>query len=143
MPASGFHVEIHGLRELRADLRRIDRQLPRDLNKRIKREAEPVRAEAARLAPRSSRPRPASDPVRLADSLKVGVRGSRVVIYSRRTGATTIHYGGRHPLFGNRSRWFQQQPTLFIAKAAEARAGGIERAIAREVETLMRSAGFH
>lgn len=127
-------VEVEGLRELRRDLKAIDAKLPRELNKQIKRTAEPMRAEAARNAPRRTG--------QLAASLKVGTSGSRVRIYSRKPGASVVHWGGRHPLFGNRQRWYTQQPNPFIVRAAERRAGGLERDIAHVVESLMRNAGF-
>lgn len=134
MSPSRVHVEIQGMRQLRADLKRIDKTLPRQLTQTIKRAAEPIRREAAVLAPRRTGV--------LAASLKVGTSGSRVRIYSRAPGAKVIHWGGRHPLFGNRNHWYQQQPSLFIVKAAQHQAGRVERDIARSVETLMRSAGF-
>lgn len=134
MPQSGFHVEVHGLQQLRRDLKVIDKKLPRELNKTIKAAAEPVRAQAAALAPYRTGATRAS--------LKVGTRGSKVVIYSRRPGASVIHWGGRHPLFGDRSHWFQQRPSMFISRAATSHAGSIERDVARVVEQVMRDAGF-
>jgi hypothetical protein len=127
-------VQVDGLRELRRDLKQIDRTLPRKLNAEIKRGAEPMRAEAARLAPKRTG--------RLAASLKVGTSGSRVRIYSRRSGASVVHWGGRHPLFGNRNRWYTQQPNPFITRAVAHQAGRLERDIAHAVEALMRNAGF-
>jgi hypothetical protein len=78
-----------------------------------------------------------------APSLKVGTRGSRVVIYSNRSGAGVIHWGGRHPLFGNRDRWFAQKGDEAIPRAAVKFVVRTERDVARVVERTMRSAGFH
>lgn len=127
-------VRVDGLRELRRDLKQIDATLPRKLNAEIKRAAEPMRAEAARNAPRRTG--------RLAASLKVGTAGSKVRIYSKRDGASVIHWGGRHPLFGNRQRFYAQKANPFIARAAERGAGSLERDLAHAVEALMRNAGF-
>jgi hypothetical protein len=135
------HVEIRGLRTLRSDLRRIDRTLPSKLNRQLKQAAGPMRDEAARLAGRSKINRPGY--VHFADSLKVGTRGSRVVIYSNRSGAGVIHWGGRHPLFGNRDRWYAQKGNEAIPRAAVKFVVQTERDVARVVERTMRSAGFH
>jgi hypothetical protein len=137
----GFHVEVDGLKQLRRDLKAIDRTLPAKLNRELKQAAGPMRDEAARLAGRSSIHRPGY--VHFADSLKVGTRGSRVVIYSNRTGAGVIHWGGRHPLFGNRDRWYAQKGNEAIPRATMKFVVRTERDLARVVERTMRSAGFH
>lgn len=127
-------VRVDGLRELRRDLKQIDRTLPRQLNAEIKRAAGPMRSEAAHLAPKRTG--------RLAASLKVGTSGSKVRIYSRRSGASVVHWGGRHPLFGNRQRFYQQKANPFLVRAAERNAGQLERDLAHAVESLMRNVGF-
>lgn len=93
-----------------------------------------------RLAPRSKINRPGYKHV--ADTIKVGARGSTLALYSRRTGAGIIHYGGRHPLFGDRTRWYPQRPTLFLPRAVARFAPQIERDAAATVERVMRDAGF-
>lgn len=128
-------VRVEGLRELRRDLKAIDRKLPAQLNKRLKVAAEPVRRDAAALAPRRSG--------RLAASLKVRSSGSRILIASSLPYAKTIHFGGRHPLFGNRDRWYTQEARPFISIAAARHADHIENALFDVVEDLMTSAGFH
>lgn len=134
---AGASVEVKGLRELRRDLKRIDRDLPREINQELKRAGEPVLREAKRLAPRSTVPGP-----HVADSLKIGTRGSRLIIYSRHPGVKTIHFGGRHPLFGNRGYWYDQKPTLFIPRAAERHQRETLRRISDTIEREMRRAGF-
>jgi hypothetical protein len=132
--ASGPQVQVHGLRELRRDLKRIDKTLPRELNRRLKKAAEPIRRDAARIAPQRSG--------KLARSLKVGTRGSRVIVYSRLPYANIVHWGGRHPLFGNKDRWYPQKGTMFVVKAAALHVRDVENAIADSVEGLMLDAGF-
>jgi HK97 gp10 family phage protein len=133
MPVGG-QVRIDGLRELRRDLKAIDKKLPRELNQRLKKVAEPIRADAAIRAPRRTG--------RLAGSLKVRTSGSKVFIGSRLPYARIIHYGGRHPVFGNRERWAFQPPRPFIEQAARGRAHQVENEIFDAVEDLMKKAGF-
>jgi hypothetical protein len=135
------HIEVHGLRQLRRDLRTINRTLPTRLNRQLKASADPIRQEAAAMAPRSRINR-GGGYVHFADSLKVGTRGSRVVIYSRKPGANVIHWGGRHPLFGNRDRWYAQQGNRVIPRAVARNVVRIERDVAATVERTLRTAGF-
>lgn len=127
-------IRINGLRELRADLKAIDKTLPRELNKALKRDAGPVRDTAKRLAPKRTGA--------TAASIKVGTRGAKIVVYSRRDGAGIIHSGGRHPLFGNRNYWYKQKPTYFLTRAIDIEAPHIVRDVEQTVDRIMRSAGF-
>jgi hypothetical protein len=148
-------VTISGLKEARARLRDIDQRLVRDFNAELVRIAEPVRAEAARLAPRSGISRAGTRSVlrqvkrtsivtrgrerdvHIADSLRLRASGSSVTIYSRKSGARVINYGGRHPLFGNRDHWYAQKPTLFMQKAGERKAPEVGRDIDRFISELI------
>jgi HK97 gp10 family phage protein len=132
VPPAG--VRIEGLRELRRDLKVIDRRLPAELNRRLKVAAEPVRAEAARRAPKRSGA--------LAGSLKVRTAGSRLFIGSRLPYARVVHWGGRHPIFGNRQRWVAVPPRPFIDQAARANERKIENDVFDAIEDLMTKAGF-
>lgn len=135
MPAERFRVEVDGLAQLRRDLKRIDKALPRQLTKALRETAKPVLADAKALVPVRTGA--------LRRSLRIGTRrGTTVVIRSKEPGAGIVHYGGRHPLFGNRDRWFEQKPSLFIAKAAAKNAARVERDLAEAVERLLRDAGF-
>lgn len=139
MARQGFGVQVEGLRELRRDLKAIDRKLPRDLNRGLKKAMGPVRAEAAALAPNRTGA--------LARSLKVGTRGSAVLIRSRLPYARVAHWGGRHPLFGDRERWYPQypkgtRPSRFVVRAAARNRDETERQLFATIERLMRDAGF-
>ena len=126
--------KIEGLRDLRRDLKRIDKDLPREINQSLKRTAEPIRDTAAMLAPHRTG--------RLAGSIRVGTRGSRLVIYSRHPAARIIHFGGRHPLFGNRDHWYEQKANPFMARALERYQFRVRRDIEATIEREMRRAGF-
>lgn len=128
-------IRVEGLRELRADLKRVDATLPRELNKQLKRSAEPVRALAAARAPHRSGA--------LARSIKIRTSGSKLFLSSKLPYAKTVHFGGRHPLFGNKDHWFSNPRRPFLQEAINARADSVERDLADTVEDLMRSAGFH
>lgn len=134
-PTSGVEVRVEGLRELRRDLKVIDRKLPSELNRRLKKRVEvSVLPDARRIATvkRGS----------IAKTLKVGTRGSSVVIQSRHPGARTVHYGGRHPLFGNREHWYSQKPRPFITQALAGKTRQIEAELFDVVEDVMTKAGF-
>jgi hypothetical protein len=151
MPAT-----VHtNLKEARAKLKAVDRRLVPQFNAEIRKVAEPVRAEASRLAPRSGRSRSGSVSVNvrvkrtnvttrksvsnqhLADTLKIRASGSTAVIYSKKSGASVVNYGGRHPLFGDKDHWYRQKPTLFMQRAGEKYAARIEREIDLMVRHLL------
>ena len=151
--ADPVSIRIEGLKELRATLRSIDRRLPAQLTRELRSIAEPVRVRAAALAPRSRVTRRGRHAVKgrfgrggtiiaytpeanrhVGDTLKVGVRGNRLSIYSTRSGAGVIHWGGRHPLFGDRDRWFTQPPHPFAATAIAELAPKVERDIGNMLE---------
>ena len=127
-------VVVHGVRELRRDLKRVDKTLPRELNKRIKVALKPVLVDAKQHATVRRG--------RIARTLRLGTRGSAVFIGSSHPAANIVHWGGRHPVFGNREVWAVQKPRPFIKWALEGRGDDIERKVGDVVEDLMRDAGF-
>lgn len=134
-PTTGIEVRVDGLRELRRDLRAIDRKLPAQLNTRLKAVVQSaVLPDAKRFATVTKG--------RIAKTLKVGTRGSSVVIRSRHPGARTVHFGGRHPLFGDRDHWYQQKPRPFVSKALAGKTRRVEAELMDTVEDVMTQAGF-
>lgn len=118
-------VVVHGLKETRRDLKAIDRTLPRELNNVIRAAAEPVRAEAARRAPRRSG--------RLASSIRLSASGNRVSLVSRLPYANPIHWGWRkHGIKAN----------PFMERAAVARAADVGDRVADEVERFFERHGL-
>ena len=132
--ARSSSVRVDGLRELRRDLKQIDKTLPAGTQRGLKKAAEP----SVRRPPGSRRAGPASSPRRSRSAPS----GSKVRIYSRRPGASLIHWGGRHPVFGNRNVLGDPARNPFIQKAAAKYARCFERDVAHTVESLMRNAGF-
>jgi hypothetical protein len=112
----------------------------RDLTKGLKHAAKPVLAEAKLLAPRSSIHRPGY--VHLADTLKLGSRRGGVVIYSNKSGAGVVHWGGRHPLFGNRDRWYAQRAQPFVSRAIQHQESQIVNAVGDAIESHARKLGW-
>lgn len=155
MPANDqqVRIKVEGLKELRATLRGIDRRLSTELTRELKRVAGPILAEAQRLAPRSGSARSGAQFVagntrgrrtyyrrernqHVADTLKIGLRRNGVSIYSTRSGAGVIHWGGRHPLFGDRDHWYTQKADPFVLTAMERYGPQVEREIGDMVERL-------
>jgi len=130
--ASGIVVD--GLRETLRDLRLIDKSLAAEARRAMRTAGEPVRAEAARRAPRRSGA--------LAESLRISTAGARVQVMSRLPYAKTIHWGGRHPVFGNTENWVAQAARPFIADAAEAKGEQALGVLADELDGLMSRHGF-
>lgn len=120
-------VTTHGLRELRRDLRAIDRQLPRELGKSLKGAAERVVLPRARSeAPRRSG--------RLADSLRVSARGTSVAVRSRLPYAGPIHWGWpAHNI----------EPRPFIETAADGAGERFVDELGDGLEELARRHGFN
>lgn len=150
------NINISGFKEARSRLKSVDRRLVPEFNAELRKIAEPVRAEAARLAPRSSMNRTGTRSVlrqvgrtslvtrgternvHISESLRIRASGSTVTIYStKKSGARTINYGGRHPLFGDRDHWYPQKPTLFLQRAVDRHGAEIARDIDRFISDLL------
>lgn len=143
-------IDALGLKELRRDIAAISKDANREALKAIRLAAEPVRRDAARRAPRSAKV-PAgrktvtgrASRLHLADSLKVSVAKGRVSIRSPLAHAKVVHWGGRHPVFGNREKWVPVRPNPFIARAAEANADRMLDDLADATERLILRHGFN
>lgn len=131
-------VRIDGLRELRRDLKRIDATLPRRLNADLKRAAEPIAVAARGFAPKGPTGR-------LRRQIKVRTAGSKLFIGTGRLPyGRAVHFGLRHPVFGNRQVWAANPRRPFILQAVRSGAAdGLEKAIYHAIDRLMREAGFH
>lgn len=126
-------IEIDGLKALRRDLRAVNRQADRDVVRGLKGAVQStVVPKAAALAPG----------VRLGPSLRVGVVGGTVHIRSRLPHARVVHWGLRHPLFGNREHWYANPKDPFILDAVRGSEGEILDAMADAVEGALRRNGF-
>jgi hypothetical protein len=149
-------INISGFKEARSRLKALDRRLVPEFNAELRKIAEPVRAEASRLAPRSGINRRGTRSVlrqvkrtslvtrgterneHIADSLRIRASGSAVTIYStKKSGAKTINYGGRHPLFGDRDHWYSQKPTRFMERAVARKGPEVTRQVDRFIADLL------
>lgn len=140
----GVAIEVHGLRKLLRDLRAIDRGLEREVRRRLRQAAEPVRATAEQLAPRSDRPLQKGRRRRLHESLRVYARGARVYIASPLPYATIVHWGGRRPTDARRREgWIAVEPDPFIEQAAFLHQNELADDVTDAVNDLARRNGFH
>lgn len=127
-------------------------ELRKELNKRIRVAAKPLipkaRAEAmTRLPQRGGLAKQiAKEPIRV--QTRTGRDpGVRIVVGKKNGGARSANRGRlRHPLFGNRERWFEQtvKPGWFddpMAAGAPEIRKGVEQAIDSIVDEIVRKAG--
>ncbi|MBX6382023.1 MAG: HK97 gp10 family phage protein [Microbispora sp.] len=132
------------VQRLMRDLGGIPQDLRRQLRPGLRGAGRIVADEAKRRASWSSRiPRATTVSVRFA-----GSPGVRVIVNRRKAPHARPHeHGGRpgqfrHPLFGDRSRWYSQRARPFLAPALEAKGRAAEREISRVVDRVTRDAGF-
>lgn len=119
-------------------------ELRKELNKGIRTAAKPViaatRSEAlSRLPQRGGLARQvAKEPQRIEVRTGARTAGVRVVVGRKRGGARGANRGViRHPVFGNRERWVDQQvPPDWFDKPARRSAPRIRRAVERSMEAV-------
>ena len=126
MPEQPVVVRVHGLRELRRDLKVIGATLPRELTKAQKGAGEVIASRARELAPRRSG--------RLAASIKVSAVGTKVSVKSSLPYANPIHWGWR-------ARGIVGTP--FIWRAIDEKRDEYVDALGDAIEALARRHGFH
>lgn len=146
-------VRIEGLAKLRRSLREIDKTLDVQLRNELKEAAGPIRAEAARRAPRGTGPIPASrkPKKRLADSLTISARAGGVAIRSNLPYAAVVHgravggtvRPGRRPFdTRNRADWRAVAPRPFITEAIKGREKQVLAAAGDAIEKAAARAGW-
>lgn len=133
------------------EIRRLIRDLdgiPRDLRRQLR----PGLRTAGRMVADQAKVN-ASWSTRIPGAIRVSVRfsgtpGVSVIVDKRKAPHGRPHeHGGRpgtfrHPLFGDRSRWYSQRARPFLAPAAEAKSRAAAREIHRVVDRVTRDAGF-
>lgn len=136
-PASAS-VRVEGLKELRRDLRLIEKDLPRDLGRTMKTAVEPVASKAAGLAPVLTG--------RLARSVKPSAQGTNAAIRSRLPYANVIAWGGTtgrgHKPGAAGSGSVKVKASRFPEKAAEAEAETFLQRLADGIDGLLTKHGF-
>ena len=128
-------VGAEGLRDLHRALKRMDRQLGKDLQTKIKGVAQIVADEAKRIAPRSRRPGR-----HMADLIRVGIRGSTGVVRAIATRKSARWPKGyRYPYeieFGGRLGTTDVGPRAFLAPALAAKTDEVVRGMERILDDL-------
>jgi hypothetical protein len=127
------------------DLRKIGDGVGRNLGKEFKKAAGPVAQQARANASWSSR---------IPGAITVGVSSSRrfpgaqiKVSKDKAPHARLYEYPGRggsfrHPVYGNREVWVDQQGRPFIRPAVRAKGGEFVKAADRAVDSAAKAAGF-
>lgn len=126
-------VLTEGIKELRRDLKAIDKALPRELTKALKTAAEEVLPIARALAPRRSG--------RLAASLRASGASNRASIRSKLPYANAVHWGtgarigkpGPHNIAASK----------FVVRAVDQRRDQVVDTLGDAIDDLAKRHGFH
>lgn len=140
MPRTELAVRVEGLRDLRRDLRAVEKDLGKELTEALKEGAQPVVSEAQDLAP--ARPRSG----RLRRSIKAYAVKGGVGVGSRLPYANVIHWGGTtgrgHVPGRGGSGSVKVTGTEFVRRAAESKDDEVLNDIADAVDRLLTRHGF-
>lgn len=140
--AGGYSIDTFELKKLAADLRKSNPELLKQLSKAIRGAAVTVAVEARLLSGYYSARIPTT--VRtFATGLNAGVRAGG----ARAPHAAPFEHFGlpgtfRHPVFGNRDNWVEQEAHPFLAPALEVEGPKVELAALAAVEATLLAAGF-
>lgn len=138
--ASTIRIKVPDMRELRADLESVELGLGRALNEAALLAAEPILAEAKRLAPFDAEHRgwkgaQADDPGHIRDSLHVRPAPYGAALYTTHPGAPVHEFGGTIAPNGHPFRITQK---LFAQTAGETQAGQAAERADEALERLLR-----
>lgn len=146
-----YQVAFEGLKEFRKLLKALPDETKDELRRTNKQLAEIVAAEARRRA--NTRPGVKKRTFETSQSIKTGnVLREPVIRVSghkkrgqRSSDATVQEFGGRAPLFGNRSKWFtvrpKQQGGAFLYPAVKAKRDVIADGYLDALDKAIRRAG--
>lgn len=129
-------VLVEGVKDLRRDLRAIDKALPKELTKALKAAAEEVLPTARALAPKRSG--------RLASSLRASGAGNKASIRSPLPYANVQHWGGSvgRGRVGGRGGSTHINPTKFIVRAVDRHHEDVVDRLGDEIEALAERHGW-
>lgn len=131
----GFSVQVTGIQELRAAMKRISPEARKAFDRRLREVARQVRDDARQRAPRLSG--------ELASSIGYGVQTRRgVFVRATARHAGLFEFGGRHPVFGNRDVWVDQPARPFLRPAVEAHRDAAVQAVEEALFDAIKEAGF-
>ena len=123
-------VQVHGLKELRRDMRAMGPAFSRDLSRTLRQSAESTAAEARALAPVRSG--------RLAGSIRAGSRGNSAVVRSPLPYAGVQHWGGT---IAPRGTPIRIEGSHFITRAMDDEQ--IMNAVEEAFDDMARRHGWH
>jgi phage gpG-like protein len=124
-------IRVEGLRDLRRDLKAIDKGLERELRDHLKEAAEAVLPTARALAPKRSGA--------LAASLKATATGQRASIRSRLPYANAQHWGGT--VGPKKTSYITGKH--FVSRAVEMKQAVVVDKVGDGIDALARKHGFH
>lgn len=131
MSEAGVKIDAGDLAQIRRMLRRIDPEVDKALRKGLRDAANVVRDEGKRRAPVRSGA--------LRRSIRSRVRAREVSVGSKADHASVVHEGKRHPLFGDRDRWYENPRVPFLDDAVAEKRPQVLRMIEHEIESAVRS----
>lgn len=79
---------------------------------------------------------------KIPGNIKVKVSGNTAEISSDAPAAYPAETRARHPLFGDRERWYGPPGSPFLGPAADARAGAAMARYSKKIDRLLRARGF-
>lgn len=128
-----FHIEVGDLRKLMADIRKVDKEIPRELTNGLRDGAKIIAEEAKKRASFSKR---------IPRTIRAAASGSKATVKAggkRAPHAAALENNGkagtfRHPVYGNRDVWVDQQSHPYLAPAAEAKEGEVADVVAAAVD---------
>ena len=100
-------------------------------------------AAAAEVIAQTARELAATWSKQIPPRITVAVAGNTAVISCDVGPAYPGETRARHPLFGNRKRWYGPPGAPFLGPAADARAGAAMARYAKKIDRMCRKAGFH
>lgn len=116
-------------------LRQVDRETAKETRRRFRELAKPVAMDARRRAPK--------DTGKMAKTIRprVDSRGD-AGIASNHPAVRPWHFGGRHPLFGNRKHWYPMPRKPFMFEAVDAHRAKFFAEAETAIEEAGKKAGF-
>lgn len=151
--SDGVTVDVPDLRRLVQDIRRANVEASKELKKEFRRIGNVILPEA-RANARSVLPKRLAR--RAISQVQTAADNDRASIVFRKAGkgqpgqiARVFEFGSlrnrgqiRHPLFGNRGRWYQFPTRPFVQPAIDARQDWARREVQQAIETAMKKANI-
>lgn len=111
-----LEVRVDGWTEFARDLRRLEPEVRKDLYRELTAVARGIQADAKSRAPARTG--------KLRGAIRIRQRRGApavVVLGSQARHARVVHFGLRHPLFGDRDNWYPNPTVRFLGDAVDAK----------------------